>query len=510
MKAGGMSATTRPPGSTLAPTWQWLWGHAKDGIVDVGPQALAAPPVDTLAPVAHAPILFPAYLDRFCMTSPLPSIDPDVSVFLHGFETRPADVEVVWRVDLDATVPSQWRDIVALLPPMGREALHVSLAAAARWLRGLSPADLADLEGGQEDPDVDDNRPGLQVLRWRGTRDEDTVVVGANGIRPGDTIVVPASYGGCDGWGWASELREPTLDLAERVSLEGEHPVLRLHPAVLAQHDIEQTVSASVLVPDEDDLSLLVPDSDAIDQTLLAIRKTDSGLALLAGVLLEKGYDVIPYPDAAYSGGVLVISRLPSKTLEGGDGEFGHVEVLLHDHREGVAREAGRMATAVGLEGDLARLIEEAARRHDEGKRDPRFQRLLAGSPTMTQEEPLAKGHGRVRDVHSIRRRWAEAGLPPGFRHEAVSAALIGAYGADPRGDLVRHLVASHHGHARPFLPPVADSAPWIDTSELERVDGEVPECYWRLVRRYGWWGLAYLESVLRLADRLQSAEERQ
>jgi CRISPR-associated endonuclease/helicase Cas3 len=89
----------------------------------------------------------------------------------------------------------------------------------------------------------------------------------------------------------------------------------------------------------------------------------------------------------------------------------------------------------------------------------------------------------------------------------------------DLLADLVLHLVASHHGHGRPFAPVSLDPSPpsvratlgGIDLSldsalrasspPAHRLDSGVAERFWRMTRRYGWWGLAYLEAVLRLAD---------
>jgi CRISPR-associated endonuclease/helicase Cas3 len=87
--------------------------------------------------------------------------------------------------------------------------------------------------------------------------------------------------------------------------------------------------------------------------------------------------------------------------------------------------------------------------------------------------------------------------------------------------DLVLHLVASHHGHCRPLAPVAFDPAPESVTFEhdrvrvsastdhgLERLDSGVGARFWRLVRRYGWWGLAYLEAILRLGDHRRSEHE--
>jgi CRISPR-associated endonuclease/helicase Cas3 len=123
-----------------------------------------------------------------------------------------------------------------------------------------------------------------------------------------------------------------------------------------------------------------------------------------------------------------------------------------------------------------------------------------------------------------------DAGLPDRFRHELLSLHLLETSGGIEKQahdrDLVLHLVASHHGFCRPYPPvvveehPEAIAATWRSgdvhgSSDLvhrgvpiHHLDRDVDGRFWRLVRRYGWWGLSYLEAIVRLADHRVSEVE--
>jgi CRISPR-associated endonuclease/helicase Cas3 len=74
---------------------------------------------------------------------------------------------------------------------------------------------------------------------------------------------------------------------------------------------------------------------------------------------------------------------------------------------------------------------------------------------------PLAKSA----ELPERKRRRSEirenARLPNGFRHEFLSMQLAEHFGLAPRDEesrqLALHLIASHHGYARPFAPLVPD-----------------------------------------------------
>lgn len=548
-KAAVVESPSKEPdpiyGDSLAATWTWLNDVAEDGHVDFGISAGLDPPPETRTTAGVAPVLFPAYVDRWSQTSPLPTPDPAVAPFLHGPENRPADVEIVWRADLHPDRPGEWRDVVALAPPTGYEALRVSFTAARRWLMGLSASEVSDVEGAIADHALEERQAlPRAALRWCGASGDDTGLViagrpaGSGGpgvprLRPGDTIVVPAAYGGCDKDGWAPESSAPVIDRAEGASMHAGGTLLRLHTTVLGDLATKIPATSELLVWSDEHDGALVIDRDKVD---LALQKLidviaepgadpatepnyqqpqkvvdEKALWMAARALMATPVrDYAPYPTFGdgLPGGVVVATRHARAADEDAFLSAGS-QVLLDRHAADVHTQAQSWAKATGMPSGICAAIEIAARHHDDGKEDPRFQALLYGGPALAR--PLiAKSGGGRRDRRQGAAGFAQSGLPRGFRHEAVSLSLLSDEAwadADVDGDLVRHLVASHHGCARPSFSYV-DEKPWRDVSALTRVDGEVPERYWRLTRRYGWWGLALIESILRLADHRASRDE--
>ncbi|MFW6106592.1 MAG: type I-U CRISPR-associated helicase/endonuclease Cas3 [bacterium] len=176
-------------------------------------------------------------------------------------------------------------------------------------------------------------------------------------------------------------------------------------------------------------------------------------------------------------------------------------------HIADVAGWAERIAERLDLDADLKRAIVLAARWHDLGKKRELWQRSI-GNPDPAQWH--AKG-GKPPGG----RPWRPRRLSP-YRHEFGSLldTIDPAQGFDEElarlpedaRDVVLHLIAAHHGYARPHFPPEATVDPNHAQSVADEAALEVPRRYARLQRRFGRWRLAYLESLLRAADWAASA----
>jgi len=97
------------------------------------------------------------------------------------------------------------------------------------------------------------------------------------------------------------------------------------------------------------------------------------------------------------------------------------------------------------------------------------------------------------------------------YRHEFGSALDVQAQPkfkalSDDGKDLLLHLIAAHHGRARPHF--TADES--FDDKHPAGAKAfaiETPRRFARLQRKYGRWGLAYLESLVRASDYAASAK---
>jgi CRISPR-associated endonuclease/helicase Cas3 len=117
-------------GDALKETWVFLNGTSKVSgkgknakrIIDFGVQASARwlpgrdKLVPYLAPRSDAPVLLPRDVTLWSRTTPVPAVDPEVSLYLHGPGRGRGDVEIVWRADLDGNNPQDWIDRVTVCP----------------------------------------------------------------------------------------------------------------------------------------------------------------------------------------------------------------------------------------------------------------------------------------------------------------------------------------------------------------------------------------------------------
>ncbi len=497
-------------GESLPKTWQWLNEKATEGVIDFGVSAMKAATEEVVldpynAPAEDAPVLFPAHLDCWVQTHPSPTPDPDPAIFLHGpTRTGQPDVQVVFRSDLGSD-NERWAEIVALCPPSSSEAVAVPISVFRNWLTDRSVDDQSgDVQGEAIEPDnSSDLEPtNRTALCWRGPTESNTIT-DPRDIRPNQVYVLPASP---DVGSLADFPTDVPDDFAEEAFLKSrDKALLRLPDPGLDEDDDEFAAKLTAAIRAE------------------IAKKFPGWLDRVINALTDEKRRVIErYPEPLKGFVVSGRKRLgqfeptyfdDSEPAESYRGR----KVTLEEHSRGVAEFAKRFAQGCELD---AELYYTAGLCHDLGKLDPRFQAMLKQtSPHTAVGPPLAKSSkspGSPAEREEARR---VHGYPKGARHELLSAAILEKETDD---DLLLHLIATHHGSGRPFADAVSDTTGMLGRQSLFGFKPDsclqdiaawntiLPERFWRIVRKLGWWGSAYHEAVFRLADHAQSRWEQE
>ena len=553
-------------GNALARMWNRLQSIAKNETVDFGVTAMekAMREVKNLAPLlaprVDAPVMFPAYVDVWAQTNPTPAPDPDVALFLHGPQRGEPEVQVCWRADLPGAADRDtWAQVVSLCPPSSPECMPVPIGVVRAWLgrkdeedkRG-DMLDAATPEASEET--ASDRSMPCVALAWRGPS-ESRLVNSPDDIRPGDTLVLPVKAGGWSVFGHIPYVPDdPTDPLADRIDIAERafhqshgRAILRLTPSRLAAWSHVDAVSVLQAWLDDPEKDLSDAEICRALQQIAGALPAESPDADTLRLLADKKQGLTWERYLGREKGVVLMTRRrvvadKSFLLAMDDGQDDTSRIARADRTEMVSLKKHTAHVDQALCDMLSLLpiapLEEAlcaaACCHDLGKADERFQALLLNSDlsdAWAQKALWAKSTQMPMTLAQRSAAYRRSTLPLGFRHEMLSVQLAeAAAGLLPKDgilhDLALHLIASHHGRARPFAPVVQDAdLPSVDVNVDDirfsltheqrkdiapphRLDSGIAERFWTLTRRFGWWGLAYLEAILRLADQRASQRE--
>lgn len=531
-KTSGSAIKEAPPyqAEELAEALEWITdlSHETGGICPANVKASPPPPGRLRRPALMRVEPWDAL--TLANTS-IPQFDePDLELWLDDDLDADLDIEVVVRHgvsdDFAATA-----ELLRATPPLRHEAFRVSVTSARDFLQdrsehyGASPIPGAVIRTDELLPLAGDGRPCR--------------------MRPGDTLVLsdeePAFRHAIFDPRAADS--QPATDVYESIAARtpGE-PVtaagrrVRLGARFTTLGDAETTSADLARIISE---ATTPDDRDAVIVEYLQHRLTNAGhqreqqsdddATQLLVALLEAPHpnrlDVIVAP--ADTDPVWIVLANTEKAAA--DEELRQTwsrsgRVLLADHSDAVRDRADHLAGLAGVAPERRADIALAGFYHDAGKSDPRFQTALGVDHPGTDQAPLAKSG--MRSPTRKKQAWAASGLS-GWRHEQMSAAIAAGRlpvheqsvpASQPSDlELVIRLVGTSHGWGRPTFNDTArgllptEPARGAPETAAERLfdDGLWDDLVDSTHQRYGVWGCAYLEALVRAADGQVSGEGR-
>lgn len=495
---------------------------------------------------------------HWARTSDELAAEPELDLWLSDSLETETSIGIVVRDALPFD-PMQAVAFIRDLPPDRREVFPVPYRTAIAVLDELLPSPTYGAYGKEGQPE--DSGPDPVAVRVRGEevdqlqrRDNDRV-----DVRPGDVVVLdgserivtatkagsfsppvvvpPAKTGMSDSVDEA--LRHAAKDVLHYLpGLEPGGLVLRIEYSPDREQpiaDIPQGVARQVTSAFADSYA---GQSEGARREALAdlLETAESGLPAALRPLIKatvtllrgrvKDSDVILRSSEEGGTRVLVLDR--RRTIAEEDRQIFTSRggaVYLGDHQRDVGKRAAWLGAELSLSADLVRALQVAGLHHDDGKADPRFQSLRLGG--LADGRLLAKSMRRE-TVRQVRENQPLSGtalapeiksnLPSGWRHEqrSVVDSWPVVQQEDVDVDLAQRLIGTSHGYGRSGFPHTSNAlagasepTEWLELAADLFDSGGWDELIERTQTRYGVWGCAYLEAILRAADHQVSREGR-
>lgn len=506
-------ATEKPPSKEWdAARWQTLQlfkeqQASDDSGINVSPKSLRAWATGSQAfsPKPEMAELTDILLDLWSQTSIQDAIPgrPEPAVWLHGHEENaPPETYLAWReeTELLTTIDSETKEPTLSPDDIARWFRRCPVKARERLrLRFQTPSLKKDwtawLESNQD--------RSLIILKRNGQAQITTFEQLANGKFDAQinyaTLVLPTAAGGLTQDGtFAAKLRKDEacpeeMDVAEHEEDDPRRYVLRRRGEQftyyhLGEHDKFQW-------PDEREED----DDKEVDARLLSwtrpgesVREmeNDESLGGWRSVFRLK-YRIADenVEDDEIDERYVLVLKEPRQAIQESD------PPTIDEHHDDTVRIMQSMAERLQLPELIREALCIAAKFHDLGKEISIWQKASGWEPN----EKMAKPKDGV----------LQAKLLNGYRHELGSLAKaeqLPEVADHPERDLILHVIAVHHGWSRPHFEEKAFGPLHNDASfNSGTTSRDAMLRFARLQERFGWWRLAWLESLLRRADGIAS-----
>ncbi len=431
------------------------------------------------------PELSRALIDAWSMTSLEEHTGrPDVQPWLRGWVDDPPQTAVVWRKHLPIRI-GEWpaskktkkeiEDYFEAVPPHRSEKLETETERAALWLFARAETLLKSANGDAE------TAPDTVAA----------IALSASGKVRSIFRLKDIDLSQSDAKAKKTKKDEVSADLA------GSMLVVDARMAGLQDGRLDDKAKDSPRTAD--DGQPWIPTKDKTPVIRFQVRKTDDAAA-------ERPYGSEWPPSFRFATELsldgeerqwLTVYKWCHDSSAEDDRAVGPQEQSLEEHQQWAEERARKIAERLGIPSDYAEMLAAAARIHDEGKQAKRWQRAF----NAPEDGIYAKTLGPI-----------QQSLLGGYRHEfgsflaAEGNGRLSGLSPDLR-DLALHSIAAHHGFARPSIR--VDGCDDTPPSVLEEMARDVALRFARLQQRWGPWGLAWWESLLRAADQQASRDNK-